>query len=114
MRFIFNSVQAWYEGFFAAAMGVGVLVGEYYILTIGYRWVKSRIERLAAERGIDCWVQMNSTSIIQFKHPQNVSPKQKVSLQSQLFLYVLVLILCTIIWLGLVVLLGMKLFNITS
>ncbi len=101
--FVIASAQSWYEGFYSAALGVGVLVGEYYLLSNGYRFIKVRIKKIAANRGVNCSVTLRRNQTIHYIKPKDVSQKQKIYLEFMLFLHVLGLLLVGIAWLGLVV-----------
>ena len=99
---IVTSVQSWYKGFYSAALGLSVLVGIFYIVTYGYRFVKSRIENIAAKQGIHCKVLLQRTQTIWYSQPNQVSKKQRIYLELMLFLHVFGLILTGILWLGLI------------
>ncbi|WP_431126541.1 hypothetical protein [Flagellimonas flava] len=101
------SIQSWYEGFYSAALGLSVLVGIFYIVTYGYRFVKSRIEKIAENRGVSCKVLLQRTQTIWYSQPKQVTKKQRVYLELLLFLHVFGLILIGILWLGLMVGLAM-------
>ncbi|MEX0362050.1 MAG: hypothetical protein AB3N10_13805 [Allomuricauda sp.] len=112
VRFMFylvitTSIQSWYEGFYSAALGLSVLVGIFYIVTYGYRFVKSRIEKIAENQGISCKVLLQRTQTIWYSQPKQVSKKQRAYLEMLLFLHVFGLILIGILWLGLMVGLAM-------
>ncbi len=112
VRFMFylvitTSIQSCYEGFYSAALGLSVLVGIFYIVTYGYRFVKSRIEKIAENQGISCKVLLQRTQTIWYSQPKQVSKKQRVYLELMLFLHVFGLILIGILWLGLMVGLAM-------
>ncbi|WP_422349814.1 hypothetical protein [Flagellimonas sp.] len=104
---ITTSIQSCYEGFYSAALGLSVLVGIFYIVTYGYRFVKSRIEKIAENQGISCKVLLQRTQTIWYSQPKQVSKKQRVYLELMLFLHVFGLILIGILWLGLMVGLAM-------
>ncbi|SHG75560.1 hypothetical protein [Flagellimonas flava] len=100
---------SWYEGFYSAALGVAVLVGEYYLITYGYRFVKSKIEKEATARGITCKVVLSRIQTIWYAQPEKVSQTDKAALEFNLALYLIGLIAIGILWLGLLVGLGMLL-----
>ncbi|TMU54837.1 hypothetical protein [Flagellimonas algicola] len=106
---ITTSIQSWYEGFYAAALGLSVLVGIFYIVTYGYRFIKSSIENRAAKQGIHCKVLLQRTQTIWYSQPKQVTKKQRVYFELLLFLHVFGLILTGILWLGLMVGLAMYL-----
>ena len=97
---IITSVQSWFKGFYAAALGLSVLVGIFYIVTYGYRFIKSSIENRAAKHGIHCKVLLQRTQTIWYSQPKQVSKKQRAYLELMLFLHVFGLILIGILWLG--------------
>ncbi|MCL6266895.1 hypothetical protein [Flagellimonas myxillae] len=111
---ILGSVKAWHDGFNSAALGVAVLVGEYYIIAKGYGFIKRRVEQIAANRGIHCWVVLQQTQTIVFKNPKGVSRSEKTKLEMVLFFHILALILASVLWLGIVAGLGMLLFHING
>lgn len=104
-------MKSWHDGFNSAALGVGVLVGEYYIFSKGFALIKRRVEKIASQRGMDCWVVLQRTQSIVYKNPKAVTQAQRTQMQWILFLHIVVLIVAAVLWMALVVGLGMLLFN---
>lgn len=111
-RFGLTLFLSWYEGFYSAALGVAVLVGEYYLISYGHRFIKSKIEKEAAERGIACKVVLSRVQTIWYAQPKKTSKIDKAALELRLALYLVGLVAVGLLWLGLLVCLGMLLQHV--
>ncbi|MCL6274486.1 hypothetical protein M3P19_10715 [Muricauda sp. 2012CJ35-5] len=108
---IVDTMQSWHDGFNFAALGVGLLVGEYYIITKGFSFLKKRIEDTGTDLGASCWVRPFNREPIVFKTASAVPMAVKNQLQNLLKRYLAGLVLAGILWIVFIGILGFLLFN---